>query len=70
MNYLVVLEQAADRTWSAFVPDLAGCVATADTIEELRTLIAEAVVLHVESLRQHGEATPAARAEAFVVRAV
>jgi predicted RNase H-like HicB family nuclease len=58
MDYLVVLEPAPDGSYSAYVPDLPGCVACGDTAEEARTLIAEAVTLHVESLRSHGEPAP------------
>jgi len=58
MDYVVVIEKAADGSFSAYVPDLPGCVACGDTADEARQLIAEAVVLHIESLRQHGEPVP------------
>ena len=61
MDYLVVIEPVADGSFSAYVPDLPGCVSCGDTIEEARTLIAEAVQLHVESLRAHGERVPPPR---------
>jgi predicted RNase H-like HicB family nuclease len=58
MDYLVVIEPAADGSFSAHVPDLPGCVCCGDTLEEVRTLTGEAVNLHVESLREHGERVP------------
>ncbi len=61
MTYAIVIEQADDGSWSAYVPDLPGCVACGDTIEEARCEIAEAVRLHLESLREHGEAIPPPR---------
>jgi predicted RNase H-like HicB family nuclease len=40
------------------VPDLPGCVATARTLEKTRKLIREAIALHIDSLRRHGEPVP------------
>jgi predicted RNase H-like HicB family nuclease len=56
-GYAVVIEQA-DGNLSAYVPDLPGCVATGSTEREVRTNIAEAIRVHVESLRAHGEPVP------------
>jgi predicted RNase H-like HicB family nuclease len=58
VDYLVIIEKAADGTFSAFLPDLPGCVACGDTLDEVRTLIREAVTLHIESLREHNEPVP------------
>ena len=69
MDYVVVIEKAADGSFSAYVPDLPGCVACGDTADEARQLIAEAVVLHIESLRRHGEPVPAPSAITGVVHA-
>ena len=68
-GYLVVIEQAADGSYSAYLPDLLGCVACGETAEEARRLIGEAVVLHVTSLRRHGEPVPPPRSTATIVRA-
>lgn len=57
-RYAVVIEQA-DGNLSAYVPDLPGCAATGATLNEVRANIAEAILLHVDSLRAHGEAVPA-----------
>jgi len=69
MNYVVIIERAGDRSFSAYVPDLPGCVSCGDTLEETRELIDEAVRLHVESLRQHGEPVPAPTATTHTVHA-
>ena len=44
--------------YSALVPDLPGCTAAADTVEEARRLIARAIGLHLELMRKHGESIP------------
>lgn len=59
LDYTVVIEQAGDGSYSAYVPDLPGCVACGDTVEEAAEAIREAVRLHIESLRRHGEQVPA-----------
>ncbi len=58
MEYIVIIEKAEDGSFSAYVPDLPGCVACGDTLEEARALIREAVPLHVRSLRDHNEPVP------------
>jgi predicted RNase H-like HicB family nuclease len=57
IEYAVILERG-DRNWSAYVPDLPGCVAGAKTREETQKLIQEAIALHVQLLREHGEPVP------------
>jgi predicted RNase H-like HicB family nuclease len=69
MDYIVVIEPANDGSYSAYVPDLPGCVACGETLDEVKHLIEEAVQLHIDSLRTHGEAIPAASAHTHVVRA-
>jgi predicted RNase H-like HicB family nuclease len=69
MDYLVIIEKADDGTFSAYLPDLPGCVATGDSAEEVRKLIDEAVSLHIESLREHGEPVPPPSATTHVVHA-
>lgn len=60
MNYAIIIEKAKDGTFSAYIPDLPGCVATGDSPGQVRQLISEAVQLHIESLRAHGEPVPSA----------
>lgn len=58
LYYLIVLRKS--RTgYCADVPDLPGCVAAAATIQGCRRLIAEAISLHLDLMRESGEATPA-----------
>jgi predicted RNase H-like HicB family nuclease len=58
MQYVVVYERTANG-WSAYVPDLPGCVAAGDTREEVETLIREAISMHIEALREEGVTVPA-----------
>ena len=66
MRYTVVIERAPDNL-AAYVPDLPGCVATGNTREELLDTIREAIELHIESLRDHGEPIPDPLCTAAVV---
>lgn len=56
-EYLVVIENS-EGSYSAYSPDLPGCVAAGETIEEVRSLMREAIQMHIESLREHGEPIP------------
>ena len=58
MKYVVVYEQTP-TSWSAYVPDLPGCIAAAETREEAEKLIREAIVLYVEASRERGLPIPA-----------
>jgi len=69
MDYVAVIEKAADGTYSAYVPDLPGCVSSGDSEVEVRAMIAEAVQLHIESLRQHGDPVPPPTTTVATVRA-
>jgi len=53
MKYAVVIEQGP-TSYGATVPDLPGCVAVAETLEEVETLIREAIDFHIEGLLQDG----------------
>lgn len=68
MDYLVIIEPAADGSYSVYVPDLPGCVSCGDTPEEAEQMIREAIKLHVESLREHGEPVPTPSSRATTVR--
>lgn len=57
MRYMVVYEETGTG-WSAYVPDLPGCVAAAETREEIEGLIREAIRLHVAALREDNEPVP------------
>ena len=68
VDYLVVFEKACDGSYSAYVPDLPGCVTCGVSVEEVDSLIREAIRLHVESLRHHQEPVPEPSATARLLR--
>jgi len=57
MRYAIVIEKA-DGNYSAYVPDLPGCVATGDTVAAVEDRIREAVRFHIEGLQADGLAIP------------
>lgn len=57
MRYAVVVEKG-ETSFRAYVPDLPGCIAAAETKEEVLKLIHEAIEFHVEGLREDGEPIP------------
>ena len=57
MKYVVVYEPTPTG-WSAYLPDLPGCVAAGESREETERLIHEAVPFHIESLRQDNQPIP------------
>lgn len=57
MKYAVVIEKAPSN-YSAYVPDLPGCVATGDTLEETEREIRAAIEFHLEGLRREGHEIP------------
>ncbi len=57
MKYAVVIEKA-EGNYSAYVPDLPGCVATGATIEETEDEIREAIAFHLEGMREDGQPIP------------
>ena len=58
MRYAIVIE-TSENNLSAYVPDLPGCVATGESIEEIEQAIREAIELHLEGLREDGLPIPA-----------
>ena len=57
MRYAVVIESAGTN-FSAYVPDLPGCVATGASVAETESAIREAIEFHLEGLRQDGSPVP------------
>ena len=57
MRYLVIVEEGS-TSFGAYVPDLPGCVAAADTREEALALIRDAIEFHLEGLRESGQPVP------------
>jgi predicted RNase H-like HicB family nuclease len=62
-RYLIIIEQTATG-YSAYSPDLPGCVATGPTREAVEGEMHDAMEFHIEGLRLAGEAVPAPRAQA------
>lgn len=65
-GYAVVIEGDQDG-YSAYVPDLPGCVAAGATVDEVESLIRAAIELHLDSLRAHGDPVPPPSAVATTV---
>jgi predicted RNase H-like HicB family nuclease len=57
VRYTVILEQSVTSV-GAYVPDLPGCIAAADTKAEALQLIAEAIEVHLDDLKARGEPIP------------
>lgn len=56
-EYIVIFEQAGSN-YSAYVPDLPGCISTGKTIEDTEINIKEAIELYVDTLRDDGQPIP------------
>ena len=57
MKYAVVIEKGPE-SFGAYAPDLPGCAVAGNSREEVVRLIQEAIVLHLQSLREHGDEVP------------
>ncbi len=57
MRYAIVIEKT-DANYSAYVPDLPGCVATGSTQHEAEAAIREAIAFHLDGLKQDGVSPP------------
>jgi predicted RNase H-like HicB family nuclease len=57
MRYAVIIEKA-ESNFSAYVPDLPGCVATGASLEDTESNIREAIALHVQGMREDGLSVP------------
>lgn len=69
-RYLVILERAEGSNFSAYVPDLPGCVSTGDTRDECLRNIREANTMHIEGMREDGLPIPEPSTDADYVEAV
>ena len=65
-RYLVVIEETSTG-FSAFLPDLPGCIATAPNREEVERIMREGVAFHLETLRDSGDPVPPPRSTAAYV---
>ena len=57
IKYAVVIEKA-DKNYSAYVPDLPGCITTGRTIEKVEIEIRNTIELHLEGMKQEGQTIP------------
>jgi predicted RNase H-like HicB family nuclease len=57
MRYAVVIEKG-ENNYSAYVPDLPGCVSVGDTLDEVKAEIREAIAFHLEGMREDGVEIP------------
>lgn len=57
MRYAIVIERAGSN-YSAYVPDLPGCVATGENLPEVEKEIREAIAFHLDGLREDGIPIP------------
>lgn len=56
-RFLVIIEPG-DRNYSAYVPDLPGCIATGQTLEEVKKNMREAISMHLEGMIEDNEPIP------------
>ena len=68
MQYLMVIEKG-DNNFSAYFPDLPGCVATGGTVEEVRANLTGALIMHLKGLAEDNEPAPLPLAIADYVEA-
>lgn len=66
MKYMVVIEEGPD-SFGAYLPDLPGCVAAADTRDEVVKLIGEAVEMHIQAMKEDGDEIPCPTSSAELV---
>jgi predicted RNase H-like HicB family nuclease len=57
MKYVVIIE-TGERNYSAYVPDLPGCIATGQTLDEVKQVMREAIAFHLAGLREEGLPIP------------
>lgn len=58
LNYLILVEGGPPSNYSAWSPDLPGCVATGDSLEEVEHEMREAIALHLEGISNDGGELP------------
>jgi predicted RNase H-like HicB family nuclease len=68
MKEYAVVYESGKQNWSAYVPDLPGCIATGKTLEATKAMIAEAIEFHIEGMRSRGELVPPPTTFAGTVR--
>jgi len=66
MQYLVIVEKS-ENGFGAYVPDLPGCVAAAESRAKVVSLIREAIEFHIEGLKDAGERVPAPSSQSELI---
>ena len=66
IEFVVIFEQGLNN-WSAYVPDLPGCIATGTTREDTERLLHEAIELHIAFPKEEGEPVPPASSFAGLI---
>jgi predicted RNase H-like HicB family nuclease len=66
MRYLIIIEKT-DTGYSAYSPDLPGCVSVGETLDEIERNMQEAIEFHLEGLREDGHPVPEARSSSAYV---
>ncbi|BAT52937.1 hypothetical protein NOS3756_18790 [Nostoc sp. NIES-3756] len=66
MRYTIVIEKG-ETSYGAYVPDLPGCVAVGETLEEVKELIAEAIEFHIEGMLEDSLPIPQPTSIAYEV---
>ncbi|HEX8636256.1 MAG TPA: type II toxin-antitoxin system HicB family antitoxin [Pyrinomonadaceae bacterium] len=57
MRYAMIIERG-ERNYSAYLPDLPGCIATGETVGEVKRRMRDAVALHLRGMREDGLSIP------------
>jgi predicted RNase H-like HicB family nuclease len=58
MKEYIVIYEWTGKNYSAYVPDLPGCIAAADTLEETEKLMKEAIELYIQALKETNQPVP------------
>ena len=66
MKYLIILEKTSTG-YSAYSPDLPGCVSAGDTAEDTETNMREAIEFHIEGMREEGLSIPIPQSRASYI---
>ena len=67
MKFLVVIE-TGDDNYSAYSPDIPGCIATGTSVEETLVNMRSALAFHLEGMAEHGEPIPVPQTLSFYVQ--
>lgn len=70
MKTFAVIYEPGENNWSAYVPDLPGCIASAKDREQIERQIREAIEFHIEGLRLNGEPIPPPTTQVGIISVV